>query len=201
MARLDPDLRNFRSETGRLIDLLHSITGLAPQHRKLIAEIVSLRLSILLENHFKTIYSKITCGTDYLDGSAPILMARQRSMQGAINAMCTLNRQRPRSLSWNAGPEVRDNVQHVIDPNDHCVHVMIQYASFLTELRYIRNHIAHRNDTSRKNFRKIVRQYYGALVHGVACGTLLLSPRVSHPPLLEVHIVTARVLIRDLVKG
>ena len=62
--------------------------------------------------------------------------------------------------------------------------------------------IAHRNDNSRANFVKLIRRYYGASVSGVTCGNLLVSPRVSAtPPLLEVHIVTANVMIGDIVRG
>lgn len=75
------------------------------------------------------------------------------------------------------------------------------YASYITELRYIRNYIAHRNDGTRKNFRTVVRKFYGAVVPGVTSGTLLLSERVSRPSLLETHIRTSRILIRDLVKA
>ena len=78
---------------------------------------------------------------------------------------------------------------------------MINYAAFLTELRYIRNHIAHRNDGSKKNYIKLIRKYYGAPVHGITCGNLLLSSRVHKPPLVEVHIRNSRVMIKDLVRA
>jgi len=79
---------------------------------------------------------------------------------------------------------------------------MLNYGSFLTDMRYIRNHIAYRNCGTRANFRTLVRRYYGATPPGITSGMLLLSPRVSSPrPLVEMHILTARVLIRELVKG
>jgi hypothetical protein len=85
---------------------------------------------------------------------------------------------------------------------DHCISVMLNYGSFLTDMRYIRNHIAHRNDSTRDNFRTLVRRYYGATPPGITSGVLLLSPRVSRPrPLIEIHILSARILIKDSVKG
>lgn len=170
-------------------------------HRKVIAEIVHLRLTILLENHMKIIFTKLGCGTPYVDGSVPKLLSRQTSAAAAINAMRTLNRPKPITLSWNDGPSIRNGVAHILDSNEHCIAVVRNFGSHFSDLRYVRNHIAHRNDGSRSNFRKLVQRYYGANVPGVTCGTLLLSTRVSTPPLIEVHIRTSRVLIKDVLKA
>jgi hypothetical protein len=118
MARLDPEYRTFYEETGRLLALLGSISTLGAMHRKVIAEIVHLRLAILLENHMKIIFSKLCCGTPYIDGSVPNLLARQTSAAAAISAMRTLNRPKPINLSWNDGPSIRDSVVHILDPSD-----------------------------------------------------------------------------------
>lgn len=201
MARLDLDYRTFYEETDRLLALLGSISTLGAMHRKVIAEIVHLRLTILLENHMKIIFSKLCCGTPYIDGSVPNLLARQTSAAAAINAMRTLNRAKPISLSWNDGPSIRDSVVHILDPAEHCIAVVRNFGSHFTDMRYVRNHIAHRNAGSRSNFRKLVRRYYGANVPGITSGILLLSPRVSTPPLIEVHIRTSRTLIKDVLKA
>jgi hypothetical protein len=156
----------------------------------------------LVENHLQLIISKICCPASYLDGSLPILVTAQPSLSRAYAAMKSFNRTRDFNVRWNNGPSIRQGIQHIIDANDHCVRVMLNYGSFLTEMRYIRNHIAHRNSGTRTNFRTLVRRYYGAMPPGISSGVLLLSPRVSKPrSLLEVHILTARVLIRELVKG
>ena len=86
-------------ETDRLIALLGSMTALGTEHRKVIAEIAHLRLGILLENHMKIIFSKLCCGTPYIDGSLPNLLAKQPSAAAAITAMSTLNRRRP--IRWH----------------------------------------------------------------------------------------------------
>jgi len=201
MARLDPELRSFTEETDRLLALLASINPMASLHRKLIAEVVHLRLAILVENHMKIVISKLCCGTCYLDGSTPSLLVQQRSAAAAVNAMKTLNRTKAINVSWNDGPSIRTGVEHIVDPTDHCVTVLRNFGSHFTEMRYIRNHIAHRNEGSRSNFRKLVRTYYGANVPGISSGLLLLSPTVSVPPLIEVHIRKSRTLIKDLLKA
>jgi hypothetical protein len=115
--------------------------------------------------------------------------------------MKVLDRKRPRQPIWNDGAEIRSNVEHIVDVGDHCMDVIRAYGSYFTEVRYVRHHIAHRSEGSRMNCRSVVRKYYGAAASGVACGSLLLSRRVSMPPLLEVYIRTSRVLVKDLVKA
>jgi hypothetical protein len=201
MARLTPELRSFTEETDRLLALLASISDMAAMHRKIIAEIAHLRLAILLENHMKIILSKLCCGAAYIDGSVPKLLVPQKSAAAAVTAMQVLNRAKPIYVSWNDGPSMREGVEHIVDPAEHCIRVLRNFGSHFTEMRYIRNHIAHRNDGTRTNFRKLVRKYYGASVPGITGGLLLLSPRVSKPSLIEVHIKTSRTLIKDLLKA
>ena len=183
------------------MSLLGSTLGLSPPHRKFIAEIALLRLAILIENSMKSVFCKLACSADYIDGSAPTLLSPQRNTPAAISSMQSFNRQKFRnSLPWNDGAEIRENIQFVIDPSDRCNQELKNYASFLTEIRWIRN--PHRNDNSRKNFVKLIRRYYGANVPGITCGNLLVSPRVSPTrPLLEKHIATANVMIKDIVRA
>ncbi len=202
MAGWPADYATFRSETDRLLALLGSTGTLAPAHQKVIAEVVLLRLAILIENGTKVAFCRIACGSTYLDGSAPLLVSGPyASSPAAVSAMRLLNRPRPRSLPWNDGAEVRENVRHIVDGADPCYQTMINFAAFLTEVRYIRNHIAHKNDGTRRNYKKVTSRYYGANVRGVTCGTLLLSSRVSVPPLVEKLIRQARVYMRVLTKG
>jgi hypothetical protein len=201
MPRLHPEYGSFVRETDRLLALLASTSMIGPAHRKVVAEIVHLRLAILLENHLKQVFGKLCCAAPYLDGSAPVVLAVQRSSNAAYLAMKTLNRAKDHHTKWNDGRGIRQGVRYLIDSADHSMTVLRNFGAFLTEVRYIRNHVAHRNDGTRVNFRKLIRKYYGASPPGINSGTLLLSDRVSKPPLIEVHIRTARVLLKELVKG
>lgn len=203
MPSLVNDYADFRAETARLTSLLASTTTLAPKHRKYIAEVALLRLAILIENSMKTVFCKLCCGATFIDGAAPTLIAQQRNIPTAVDTMKTLNRPVTRNgLPWNDGREIRENIKFVIDPSDNCHQELIKHSAFMTEIRWIRNHIAHRNDGTRKNFVKLIRRYYGARVPGVTCGNLLLSPRVSYTrPLIETHILKANVMMKDIVRG
>lgn len=202
MPSLADDHTAFAKETARLTDILASTASLTPAHRKFIAEIALLRLAILVENSMRSVFCKLVCGATYIDGSAPILLAQQRNIPAAIAAMQNFNRPKLRySLPWNDGAEIRDNIRFLIDPADQCHQQLKNYATFLTEVRYLRNHIAHRNQNSRRNFVKLIRKYYGARVPGVTCGNLLVSPRVSpRRPLLVTYLITANVMMKDMVR-
>lgn len=202
MARLDPEWDAFQRESARLSALLGSVGAISPGYRKLIAEMLLLRLSIQLENTLKIIYCKICSGAPYLDGTIANLTDCQRSIKSAIHAMQTKSRLRDRSnLPWNDGSEIRTNIEHIVSANDHCVTIMLNYASYLTEIRSVRNHIAHKNGGSRSKYKNVILRHYGARLNNITPGTLLLSTRPRNGPLIEYYIKTARIMIKDLVKG
>lgn len=187
--------------TDRLILLMPTINAIEVGHRKLVCEIVLIRLFLALENSTKSIFSKLACETPYIDGSQPDVLHPSKTMKGAIGAMETLSRPKRRQLSWTDGREIRENVRFIIASNDHCYSVVTSFAANLTEMRYLRNHIAHNNETTRKNFHKIVRRRYGALRKGMTPGTMLLSKRGGNNPLLEDFIHVTRSFIKDLTKA
>ena len=201
MPSLAPDLRLVVKETEKLFSLLDSWDSLLPIHRKVLAEIILVRLAIIIENFLKSIFSKLSCGADYLDGTAPIILAEQRSSSAAILAMEAFGRKSQRKLKWNDGREVRRNVEYILDNSDSAVRTIRNYGTLLTEVRYIRNHIVHRNDGTRRNFKGIVIKYYGAAVPAVTCGTLLLSTRIDPRCLIRTFIASARIMARDLTRG
>ena len=203
MPSLTNDYHSFVSETNRIAGLLTSASALAPTHRKFIAEIALLRLSILIENSMKSVFCKLSCGATYIDGRSPTILAPQRNLPIAISAMQNLNRSKHRhTLPWNDGAEIRKNIEYIIDPSDGCHQHLKNYASFLIEIRWIRNHIAHKNDGTRRNFVKLIQRYYGAKVPGITCGNLLVSRRVSPTrPLLECYIITAKIMMKDIVRA
>lgn len=198
MPKLSVDHATFFNDTDSLLDLLSSISALQPRHQKLIAEIVLVRLALALENTLKSIFCKLACNANYIDLSHPKLLVKCRS---AVHKMETLKRSRRRSLRWNEGIEIRKNVKHVVDKLDHSVTIIGTVGSLMTEIRHVRNRIVHKNANATKNFSNVVRKYYGAYQRQITCGTLLLSPRVSKPTLVEVYIRQTRVLVKDLVKA
>jgi hypothetical protein len=200
MVRLQSDYDLFFHQSNKLLSLSASLHPLAMGHQKLVAEVVMIRLFMLFEGAAESICCKLCCGANYLDGSSPSLVSRQRSIAGALHSMENFRRSRPRRARWGDGAEIRENLRELIDGSDHCIQVFRNYASLITEMRFVRNRIAHGSSSARENFRKVVLKYYGGQCRGITVGTFLLSGRVSRPALLQVYVRSCRALISDLVK-
>lgn len=200
---LNVDWRRYQAETQRLQTLLPSLPALIPAHRKLVAEIVMVRLFLLIENTLASAGAKILCGANYLDATPPkILVSAARSMGAATTVMRLYGRKRPkRYLLWTKAQDIRDNLSQTLDSSDPFFTVISKHGSLLTEMRYVRNHIAHSNSGTRSNFRKVVSQYYGGLKQGVTPGLLLLTNALGSTVILDRYIVSSRVVVKDLLRA
>lgn len=202
VPRLDVTWAGYQAESLRLRQLVPSLASLQPGHRKLVAEIVLVRLFLLLENAIASTSAKILCGAGYLDATRPARVVTPRSMVAAVTAMKVHGRTKPKGfLKWTDGKEIRDNMRHTLSSADPFFACVSKHGALLTEMRYVRNHIAHSNSSTRLNFRKVVRTYYGALRQGVTPGVLLLTPALGPPCVLERYIVGSRVVVTELLRA
>lgn len=200
MPRLDIDYNLFFKETSKLNTLLSSISILPPFHQKLVAEIILLRLFSLLENAIASISARIACNANYLDGSYPVLLALGHSSASAISLFKNRGRRTPKQyLTWTIAREIKNNVKFVIHLSDDFYRTIDNNSSFISEIRNIRNRIAHNNDDSRKKYKEVVRYHYGAYLNRITPGHLLLTKRKT-PCLLNQYITTTRIFISDLTK-
>ncbi len=188
-------------EIDRLRSLVQSIEPLQVQHKKLIAEMIVVRLFIIIENLISRTCKKILCEAVYLDGTIPLRLVIATSMSNAQHLMASHQRTRDRALRWGNSRDIRQNISHTIDPKDPIVDVVSTYASFVTDIRYVRNHIAHRNPNTQANFRKVVRSYYGGLKRGTTPGLLLLTTATRPVPLVISYLTFARALVQDLLRA
>lgn len=201
MASLGSDYQHFSRETNRLAHLHKDLQGLEPKLQKVVAEVVHLRLYTLFENLVSTVPAKLATGAMFLDGSAPQIVLRARSAQGASKLFHTHGRAKPKyQLRWSKAKDIKDNVRYVIASTDNYVLVIDRYGSLIDEMRRVRNRIAHNNSQSRSNYRTVVKRYYGAYLNHINPGTLLLSQRRS-PCLLEQYIRKSQILATALVRG
>ena len=104
-------------------------------------------------------------------------------------------------LRWTIARDVKENVSCTISARDPLLGVVSTYASFLTDIRYVRNHIVHKNTGTRVNFRKVVRGYFGGLKRGMTPGLLLLTTARRPMPLVRTYFSLARALVGDLVRA
>ena len=201
MPQLMTNWNNCQRESKKLEDLVDAVNNLPPQYRKLVAEITMLRLAILVENSVSSICAKLVCGSPYMDGNYPKRLATPRSVSGAQSLMRNHGRTRARqNLRWLEGRDIRENIRHVLDQSDPVFIAIRNHSPMMTEIRYIRNHIAHRNSSSRENFRKVVRAHFGGVKRGISPGRLLLTRSLGSPFLLKKYLIWYRVLVRELVR-
>ena len=201
MPHLDPDYTQCDQVIGRLLDLHENMSSLPPHYQKVVAEIISIRLFDLLQNTIKSITLKILCGALYLDGSAPSVLQLARNRSQAINNMSCYSRpQAMNNLRWSKVAYIKENIRYVLAPTDHLVRILDAHGSLVSEVRSVRNRVAHNNKKSRENYRIVVRRHYGDFLNAITPGTLLLSPR-KQPTLLDQYLMKSRILIKELVKA
>ena len=199
MPKLDIEFNLISIETSKLTDLVLGLSALSAAHQKLVAEIILLRLFSLLENAIASVCIKIACGANYLDGTNPILLVRATSSQSAISLFQTHRRSNKRKLIWTKGKEIKENIKYIVDSSDNLFNVINLHSSFIAEIKYVRNRIAHNNKISRDNFKSVVRMHYGAYLKNITPGILLLTKR-KNPNLLTQYIVKTRIFIKELTK-
>ncbi len=199
---LKRDWREYQRESSRLQALIASVGSLEPKHRKLVAEIVMIRLFLLTENTIASVCVKILCGAVYLDGTSPQILVTANSMSHAEGLMKSHKRPKAKAhLKWTTSKEIRDNLRLTLDAKDPLFHSVSANGSQLTEMRFVRNHIAHRSQSTSVHFRDIIKHYYGGLKQGMTPGMLLLTPALGPPLLMERYVTYGRVLIKDLVRA
>ena len=196
------DWRAFQQQSDALRDLTVSMHSLEPHHRKLVAEMIMVRLFLLGENSISSVCEKLLSGAEYLDGTSPKVLTRATSRSNAVTLMKSRGRGNPkRHLSWVQSREIRDNLRYTLQPSDPAFGVFIRNGARLTEMRYVRNHIVHKSSSTRDHFRNVVRNYYGGLKRGITPGVLLLTHALGAPPLVERYIGFYRILMKDLVRA
>jgi hypothetical protein len=200
MASLTTVVQKFDAEIGKVLRLQPALISLDVQHQKLMAELLLLRVFSVYEEAMAEIFHRIIAGHSYCDGTLPVLLHQETSIQKAESAVLNFNRRKPlRYSKWTTDNDIHKNCCKLIDATDHSLNYCNQYFSGIDEIRFVRNHIAHGTRSTRKNYRNVVNLHYGAYRNAVTPGTLLITSRFS-PPLLNQYALRCRVFIRDLCK-
>lgn len=176
-----------------LSGLLSQSTSLLPFYRKVVAELITVRLAVSLENCLSASFYRLASGTVFESGRLPILHTQASSISRARSLLLTGG-----SFNWLNGSDLCATLTLAFDPTDPCLANIRTHSTTLAEIRKIRNHIAHRNRTSGPPFRQVVRRVYGKALNGVTPGTLLLTPRHVPRPLCDALLIRSRVMIRDI---
>lgn len=193
----------IRSTIDRALVLIAVLPSLEGISRLYVAEMIIIRVFSLFEAVVEDSACKLVCGASYCDGMLPALQ-RERPTRGyerARIAMCTFGRTDARNrLRWSKAGEIGRNLEYLFPQNEHFVDTLRGHGRFISDLRKVRNHIAHGNRGTRIKFNGVVRNYYGADINSMTPGRMLLSSRFT-PILVEEFCRTTQVILLTAIRA
>lgn len=200
-----PSLARSRSQAildlKKLSEVLSETNTLPIRVQYLIAETVLLRATSVLETVLSECAFKLAAGAIYLDGSHPALLQRCSSMSNARQNMLSAGRSRPRQyLKWTRAKYIKESVRYVISPTDHYVTICERHGGVIAQIFKVRNFAAHRNTSSRQEYKEAVREVYGRY-RPISLGQFLLSKHYVVRPNLQRYLIEARALVNELTKS
>lgn len=174
--------------------------SLEPKFTYLIAEVILLHLFAIIERSLSMIAYKLASGAIYLSGKQPTLKITSKSIKSARDNMINYNRRKGIYLRWSKVKYIKESVEHVIDPSDPFIRTANIYAVEIDELRKVRNFIAHKNDKSRKDFKSVIRNRFGANL-SLSVGAFLVSTKRVVNPIIHEYLKKSRIILSDFAKG
>lgn len=120
------------------------------------------------------------------------------TIDDALTNMRTIGRARPKGiLKWNRASEITGNVRYVMAAAEtFCVECR-NHATRINEIRIVRNHMAHNNPGTRREFVTVVRRRLGAVpIRLPRAGAFVLRQSTAGITLLEEYVVTLGAIIR-----
>jgi len=184
----------------RVVGNLRTIEGLSRQY---VAELIVVRVFALFEAIVEESACRLVCGASYCDGSMPALLRSHptRSIALALEAMKRHGRLQPiTELRWSKASEISKNLESLFPPNEHFVGILRGHGQFISDLRKVRNHIAHGNRGTSIRFQEVISNYYGSKIPGLPPGKMLLSSRFQ-PLLVEKFCRQAGVILRAALRA
>ena len=182
-------------EISSLEGVLSESGSLPPRYRKVVAELIIIRLAVSLENCLSASFYRLASGTVFESGRPAQLHTRAATIPAATILLHSGGR-----FSWLNGSELCSTLELAFRDTDPCLSNIRRHSTTLAEIRKIRNHVAHRNRISGRAFRTVVRRVYGRPLNSVSPGTLLLTPRNGSRSLCSALLIGARVLVREVLE-
>lgn len=200
-----PSLSVTVREVERSLDRLRmyrSLSGtLAPTFQHLIAEVILLRVSAILELAIEELACKLVAGASYINGTYPALLYAANSVAGARLAINTRSGPKPPPyLTWTRASDIRRNVSKVLNVAEPFVYYARAHGTILNEIRMVRNGVAHNSANAKSEFRGVIRTTYGANV-SLTVGAFLTSTTRRPVAKIDEYLAGTRVIVGQLARG
>jgi len=200
-----PKLSNTINKSFSAIDTLNGYRSdsrsLEAKYQFFIAEIIMLRLFSIMEDSISEMAFKIAAGAKYLNETSPTLLCKANSVAGSRTLMLNYGRTKPiQNLKWTKSKHIKDSVEHVIDINNGYILYAQIHGAVIDEMRKVRNYIAHKSQSSKNDYKCVVRQTFGANSK-IVPGAFLTSNKRSNTSKIDYYIMTSKIILNDMAKG
>jgi len=202
-----PNITSVYSKAIRDIQILSSYvvqaSNLEAKYQYVVSEVVMLRLFSIMETSIGEIALRLACGSPYRNGNAPALIHQCTSINDAIGNMISLSRtrrQRLRFLKWTNENDIKHCIQFVLNTNDKFFTEIQNNSAIIEEMRFVRNHIAHRNSDTAKKYYTVLSGIYNANIR-ISLGAFLTSKARHTQSNIEKYILTIPIILDDITKG
>lgn len=197
---LSATLARASKQIGILEDYYKDSSVLEPRYQYLIAEVVTLRLFAIFEDSIAELACKLARGARYLSGKRPCLFVNSRSLAAAQNNLANYNRKKGIQLRWSKSKYIKEAVRYVFNPAEPFINIATINANDIDEMRIVRNHIAHKNESTKKKFKQVLRARYGSALK-ISAGSFLVSTSRAPTPIVQEYLVKTRIILNDFAQG
>lgn len=174
---------------------------LSAEMQGFVAEILLLRLFSILETCIRDVAIKVACGTPYRNGINSTPTIRCKSVNDAIEKFKNEGREKSiQNLRFANVSQTNESIKYVINEREPFRVTLSKYGSIYEEMRCVRNHIAHRTQSTSINYKKIVKQRYGAN-YIIKTSSFLISSKRDGRVRIDDYIRTIRILINEITNG
>ncbi|WP_203142682.1 hypothetical protein [Marinobacter mangrovi] len=199
--KLEVTLRRIISEIDKLDSYRVDAQSLEARYQHFISELIMLRLFSAFEEGVSDIAFKLASGAVYTNGTSPALTVLSPSMSSARSNFLSHGRRKPvLNLKWTKSRFIRESVEHVIPASDPFVRQAQNHGTIINEMRIVRNVLAHKTTSAKRDFRTLVRQAYGGNAK-VTPGVFLTSSKRFSRPRLVTYLTGTKIVLREMASG
>lgn len=194
-------LNNGIADLNNLSSYRSGSSLLEPKYQFLVNEVLMLRIFSILEFSFAEVAYRLSCGASYLNANSPSLFYKCKNIQDAHSKMLSLGRRNPkRFLKWTTEKDIKDNIRYIIDPNDPYISYLKIHSSLIEEMRVVRNHISHKTNSTRQEYKNLIRTKYGANAK-LAVGVFLTSVKRNPIPMIDTYLSSSHIILKNITSG
>lgn len=166
-----------------------------------VAEVLMLRAFSVLEKAIIGVACRVACGVNYRNGVVPNPICVAKSCADAIVKFKNYNRNKPlQNLSFTSVGHIGQSVKFVINATEPFRVNLCNYGNQLDEMRRVRNHIAHRTNNTRAEYKQVLFRRYGANLK-LLPAAFLTSTKRQNRAIIEEYLITIKVILDDITRG